>query len=90
MPDELQFVIMRCDFEVTMHGWNSHPAERVQEGRISSEEDLEDKVLMNIYTDSSKYELGVDTSFCILDEQQKLTPPCMKGFRTKIQWTRKR
>ncbi|GBL92533.1 hypothetical protein AVEN_115826-1, partial [Araneus ventricosus] len=55
----------------SVHGWHSFPAEFIKKGRISSEEDLADKGLINIFTDGSRSELGVGTAFCILDEQQE-------------------
>ncbi|GBL99488.1 hypothetical protein AVEN_68776-1 [Araneus ventricosus] len=46
-----------CDYEVKVYGWQNQSAECITEERIISEEDLEDKGLINILTDSSKSEL---------------------------------
>ncbi|GBM08961.1 hypothetical protein AVEN_57494-1 [Araneus ventricosus] len=61
-----------CDYEDTVHGWYNNTAECIKEGRIISEDRLEDKGLINIFTDGSISELGVVTAFCILDEEQEL------------------
>ncbi|GBL74775.1 hypothetical protein AVEN_243636-1 [Araneus ventricosus] len=61
-----------CDYEDNVHGWRNHSTECIKEGRINSEEDLENKGLINNFIDGSKSDLRVDTTYCILDEQQAL------------------
>ncbi|GBL79770.1 hypothetical protein AVEN_18285-1 [Araneus ventricosus] len=61
-----------CNYEDKVHGWHNRPAECIKEGRISLEKDIENKGLINFFTDASRSELCVGTAFCILDEQQEL------------------
>ncbi|GBN35859.1 hypothetical protein AVEN_153028-1 [Araneus ventricosus] len=79
-----------CDYEDTVHGWQNHTTECIKEGRISSEEDLENKGLINIFTVGSKSELGVGTTFCILTSNRNSTTPGKQGIWKKIECTRQR
>ncbi|GBM21826.1 hypothetical protein AVEN_32825-1 [Araneus ventricosus] len=58
------------EFENQATGWAHHPAISIDEEIISTEEDLNSVVQINIFSDDSTMDQGVGSAFCSFDSQQ--------------------